>query len=151
MVTEVSIRKRTNMDGFFSQVLRDKLLPVASELSLVGGVDPPNPLGLPTVTFQADGVGYKIWVDASEHAVGTQVTLSGVEPSARAELADIVVAARLGSAQSVYSNSRLLEKSIGSHAGWIRRVHPLLTGDQALELVRAAASRRLRRSDRGDG
>jgi hypothetical protein len=146
-------QKPKSLDVLFAEQLVEIFVPAVAALGLDGGLDPPGRVPIASATFHGDGVQYRISADPSEHVVSTSVLLTSVEPRVRALLADIVVAAELGPAQAVYSNSRLLEKSLASHAEWINRVHPLLAGDTGPGLVDSARrrNRTVRQPGRGPG
>jgi hypothetical protein len=115
---------------------------------LVGefGLDGPEKqdVVLPSVTFVGPPLRYRILLDPDDKAVSTRIEtdLNGVRLVG--ELEKLISAARLGSgAQIAYSanNLRNLRRALESQAGFVRALHPLMTADGGVDLMRKAHAR----------
>jgi hypothetical protein len=118
---------------------------LASELGLSGPLW--STVVAPSAVFTAPGHRYRIVLDTQEMTVGTsfELDLDGTRLSAR--LDDLVGAARLRSHGRLSRSARTLHDlrgALASQAGFVRLLHPLLTGAGAPDLLEQAGARRLR-------
>jgi hypothetical protein len=102
---------------------------------------------MPAVAFVGSGLRYSIALDTDDQAVVTQVEMDLGEVRLIAELGSLVSAAGLGSANWVARNASTLHNlrgSLESQAGFVRQLHPFVTGVDAQSLMLKAQARKWR-------
>lgn len=129
-------------DSFESEVGR-RFGPVAASLGLQGPVE--GGVLLPTVAYHADRLRYTWMLDEQEGDLSVAISLVIAEGRLAIDVGDLVPAVGLGAPQDVRTSARTwlaLQHSIESHAGWIGRLHGLLTGPDAERLLQRCGARK---------
>lgn len=102
-------------------------------------------LVLPGVAYVSPGLRYRILLDMSEQNVFTQVERDIDDGRLVGELAPLVLAAGLGSANRVAqraNNLRNLKHSLAAQAAFVRQLHPLLISSSGTDLLVKASARK---------
>jgi len=98
---------------------------------------------IPSIAFGSGRLTYDWMLDPQEGDLSVSVFLVVAEGTVHTYLQDLVVGGGLGVAQDVNRNARTwhgMQRAIASHAAWLTRLHPVLTGPDAQEfMVRAGA------------
>lgn len=130
----------------FTSVLRSFYETVEGELSFLideGMAGPRRDTEvMPTVSYARPSLGYDISLDVREGKIVTTGWRNDGDLPQSANLEALVEASGLAPRQTVSLSAQsrfALTKSAASQASWVRRVHPLLTGDDGLDLVRRAS------------
>lgn len=128
-------RKATRADSFGSEVRR-RFGPLAAKWRMSEPVD--DDRVIPSVTYRLGSVSYQWMHDTHEGELSVLVRLErdGVRHSIW--LSQLVVAAGLGVAQNIRGGARTwraLQQAIESHTEWLERLHPHLSGPDAITFL----------------
>jgi hypothetical protein len=96
---------------------------------------------LPVITYTGQGFRYQIMFDAGEMAVFTRVGMALETKDLVAELPNLVQAAGLGARNHVTETARTvraLQQTLAKQADYLKLLHPRLTSENAVALMRAA-------------
>lgn len=92
----------------------------------------------PSVTYRMGGLAYRWLRDPHEHGVTVHIVLERDGVRHDIGLRELVVAAGLGVPQHVRTDARTwraMRAAIESHVGWLDRLHPHLSGPEAIAFL----------------
>jgi hypothetical protein len=134
-------RVRPKSGDTFASEVRRQFGPTAAEWEMDDPVE--DFLLIPGIGFGLGRLTYDWTLDPREGDLSVTVFLVVAEGTVYATLQELVVGNGLGVAQDVNRNARTwhgMQRAIASHAAWLNRLHPVLTGRDAQEfMVRAGA------------
>lgn len=119
---------------------------VAEDFGLEGPQE--SQIVLAGVSFSKDALQYQVFYDPESHSVSTQIAFELESARLTVGLGSLVRAAGLGPAEQVKDSARTvanMQRSLETQVGFVRRLHPLLTSDAAVDLMRKAGAREWRR------
>ncbi|MEJ3743813.1 hypothetical protein WEI85_11040 [Actinomycetes bacterium KLBMP 9797] len=134
------------MDGkvarSFETVVEERFGPAAAEWGLAGPEC--DGIVIPTVEYRAIGLVYCWKFDPEERYVTVSVRRVVGDETLVCDLEDLVVTAGLGKRQQIRQNAvtlRNLHQAVESQVEWLARIHPLVTGPDAADLMRRAGAK----------
>ncbi|WP_410809060.1 hypothetical protein [Micromonospora sp. 067-2] len=109
------------------------------------GLDDPveDDLVIPGIEYRGDRLTYDWMLDPREGDLSVGVRLVVAEGTLRTFVQDLVVGGGLGVAQDLHRNARTwrgIQKAIASHTAWLERLHPVLSGPDARQLMDRAGA-----------
>lgn len=135
-------RVRPKSGDTFEGEVRRRFGPVAAAWGLGDPVE--DDLVIPGIAYGGDRLTYDWMLDPREGDLSVGVRLVVAEGTLWTFVQDLVVGGGLGAAQAVNRNVRTwhgLQRAIASHTEWLERLHPVLSGPGAQELMERAGAR----------
>jgi hypothetical protein len=137
----VGKRERPKSTDTFETEVRRQFGPVAAAWGMADPVE--DDLVIPGIEYTDDRLTYDWMLDPQEGDLSVGVRLVVAEGTLRTFVPDLVIGAGLGVAQDVRRNARTwhaVQQAITSHTGWLQRLHPMLTGPGAQDLMERAGA-----------